>query len=252
MSVFFAVTFLALILAVLLQWQRRSAALRPRILGDVLLVFAHPDDEAMFFSPMLEHLKRYDVKVHFLCLSNGNYEGLGALREKELGLSAQFMGVHRNNVKIVNHPALQDGMNKMWDAGLIRQEVLLYLQKARNVRTVVTFDQWGVSHHPNHIATHNGVSLVKENMPPGIVFLSLRTRSLLGKYSGVLAAVQYITNFSLLGHQHRFVFLVPPISFLTSFLAMRLHRSQLVWFRYLFLAFSSYTYVNELEELKAS
>ncbi|ESL11646.1 N-acetylglucosaminyl-phosphatidylinositol-deacetylase [Trypanosoma rangeli SC58] len=250
MSAVLAVAVLALIFAGLLQWQRRSAEFRPRILGDVLLVFSHPDDEAMFFSPMLEHLKRYEVKAHFLCLSNGNYEGLGAIREKELGLSAQYLGVHRNKVKMVNHPALQDGMQASWDAALIRQEVMLYLQKAKNVRTVVTFDQWGVSSHPNHIAAYHGVRLVKECMPPGIVFLSLRTRSLLGKYSGALAVVQYMADIGLSSKQQPLVFLVPPLASLTSFFAMRLHRTQLVWFRYLFVAFSSYTYVNELEELK--
>ncbi|RNF07057.1 N-acetylglucosaminyl-phosphatidylinositol-deacetylase [Trypanosoma conorhini] len=251
MSAVLAVAAFACILAVLLQWQRRSTELRPRILGDVLLVFAHPDDEAMFFSPMLEHLKRHGVEVHFLCLSNGNYEGLGAVREKELGLSAQYLGVHRNKVKVVNHPALQDGMQASWDAALIRQEVVSYLQKAKNVRTVVTFDQWGVSSHPNHVAAYHGVRLVKESMPPGIVFLSLRTRNLLGKYSGALATVPYMTNVCSPSKQQRLVFLIPPLASLTSFFAMRLHRTQLVWFRYLFVAFSSYTYVNELEELKA-
>ncbi|ORC86050.1 N-acetylglucosaminyl-phosphatidylinositol-deacetylase [Trypanosoma theileri] len=226
--------------------------MHPRVLGDVLLVFAHPDDEAMFFSPMLEYLRSNGVKVHFLCLSNGNFEGLGAVREKELQLSAECFGVHRNNVRIVNHPLLQDGMNTFWDVDLIRHEVSSYLKKAKNVRTVVTFDKKGVSSHPNHIAVYNGVASVKENMPPGIVFLSLHTRNLLGKYSGMLAAVRYVFFSPLEEDQRRFVILIPPASLLASLRAMRMHSTQLVWFRYLFILFSSYTYINEMEELKGT
>jgi N-acetylglucosaminylphosphatidylinositol deacetylase len=40
--------------------------------GDsVLLVTAHPDDEAMFFSPTILSLTRHRVPVALLCLSNG-------------------------------------------------------------------------------------------------------------------------------------------------------------------------------------
>ncbi|KEG10712.1 N-acetylglucosaminyl-phosphatidylinositol-deacetylase [Trypanosoma grayi] len=246
----FVVCVVAVVAGALLQWQRKAAAISPRVLGDVLLVFAHPDDEAMFFSPLLEYLRQHDLKVHFLCLSNGNYAGLGAAREKELYRSGQYFGVHKNNVKVVNHPSLQDGLNRSWDSDLIRQEVFSYLKKAKSVRTVVTFDRWGVSYHPNHIAVHSGVRSAKENMPPGIVFLNLRTRGLLRKYSGVLSVVSYIFRGCLQEDHHRFVILMPPISILTSFFAMRMHKTQLVWFRYLFVLFSSYTYINEMEELK--
>lgn len=37
----------------------------------VLLVVAHPDDETMFFSPLLLSLTLFGVPVHVLCLSNG-------------------------------------------------------------------------------------------------------------------------------------------------------------------------------------
>ena len=39
-------------------------------LDNVLLVIAHPDDEAMFFVPSMLHLRRH-FNVHVLCLSNG-------------------------------------------------------------------------------------------------------------------------------------------------------------------------------------
>lgn len=37
----------------------------------VLVVVAHPDDETMFFSPLLLSLTLFGVPVHVLCLSNG-------------------------------------------------------------------------------------------------------------------------------------------------------------------------------------
>ncbi len=40
---------------------------------NILLVTAHPDDEAMFFAPTLEWMKRLKLSTHILCLSTGSY-----------------------------------------------------------------------------------------------------------------------------------------------------------------------------------
>jgi N-acetylglucosaminylphosphatidylinositol deacetylase len=53
-------------------------------------VIAHPDDEAMFFVPSILQLGAYN-SIHVLCLSNGNYAGLGAIREKELVKSCEVL-----------------------------------------------------------------------------------------------------------------------------------------------------------------
>lgn len=43
------------------------------ITGRVLLVIAHPDDESMFFGPLMYSLtQRPECQVYVLCLSNGN------------------------------------------------------------------------------------------------------------------------------------------------------------------------------------
>lgn len=46
----------------------------------ILLLIAHPDDEAMFFSPALTWLTRPNLgnQVMILCLSSGDADGLGA------------------------------------------------------------------------------------------------------------------------------------------------------------------------------
>ncbi|KAG5510988.1 hypothetical protein GH5_07189 [Leishmania sp. Ghana 2012 LV757] len=244
------VVFFSMVLSLLLLlWLRISNLAGTLVRSDVLLVFAHPDDEAMFFTPLLHSLRAQRVTVHFLCLSNGNDAGLGKEREKELYASGAFFGVQRRNIRVVDHADLQDGMHSVWSPLLIRREIESYMQKAGNISTIVTFDKYGVSGHPNHIAVHNGVRELKENMPPGLLHLQLRTRCLLCKYVGPLAVIPYALWSSTSVSRTSFVAVIPPASAWESMAAMQKHAGQLVWFRYLFVIFSSYTYVNEIEGL---
>lgn len=233
----------------LLRWRDVSASSRTSIRGDVLLVFAHPDDEAMFFSPLLHFLREKGLVVHLLCLSNGGFGGRGKTREKELYDSAAFFGIVKRNVKVVDHPELRDGMTEKWSTALIRREVEVYLEKVGSVCTVVTFDESGVSSHPNHIAVHHAVKALKCSMPRGLIFLELQSKGILSKYSGIFSLLSSITLFS--SHSGRFTFsvLIPPSAVTCSLRAMQKHVSQLVWFRYLFVVFSSYTFINDLSEM---
>ena len=58
---------------------------------EILLVIAHPDDESMFFIPVLLHFQQ-SVKWHLLCLSSGNFNGLGSTRIQELRKCWRFLG----------------------------------------------------------------------------------------------------------------------------------------------------------------
>jgi N-acetylglucosaminylphosphatidylinositol deacetylase len=69
-----------------------------------LLVTAHPDDECMFFAPTLLSLRRAGVRVTLLCLSEGNYDGLGAIRREELKRSALLLGIPADRVSVLNDP----------------------------------------------------------------------------------------------------------------------------------------------------
>lgn len=51
--------------------------------------------------------------LSLLCLSNGNFEGKGKIREKELHASAKYLGF--NDVHIIDDPELQDGMQVYWN-----------------------------------------------------------------------------------------------------------------------------------------
>jgi len=44
-----------------------------RNISRALLVIAHPDDESMFFSPLLLYLIQNDITVHVISLSSGYF-----------------------------------------------------------------------------------------------------------------------------------------------------------------------------------
>jgi len=71
---------------------------------NVLLVTAHPDDEAMFFAPTILSLaSRREISLFHVCLSNGNADGLGETRKAELGYSLDILGISRQNRWLVDH-----------------------------------------------------------------------------------------------------------------------------------------------------
>jgi N-acetylglucosaminylphosphatidylinositol deacetylase len=73
----------------------------------ICLLIAHPDDEAMFFSPTVLALTRPETGNHvkILCLSTGNADGLGETRKKELVKSAMLLGVRQeDDVFVIDSP----------------------------------------------------------------------------------------------------------------------------------------------------
>jgi N-acetylglucosaminylphosphatidylinositol deacetylase len=138
---------------------------------------------------------------------------------------------------------------------------------------VLTFDAQGVSGHPNHRDTSAGVaeaaaqsgggsssSISGEDNSIHSVW-QLRSEPLALKFLGPVGAA-LAALLALLGRRKSggaappppppppLVAIVParaPV--LASLRAMRLHASQWVWFRWLFVAFSSYGWVNVLERV---
>ncbi|CAL8079842.1 unnamed protein product [Calicophoron daubneyi] len=120
-----------------------------KIPSPVLLVVAHPDDEAMFFAPILLNLKAANIPVDLLCLSNGNYDGVGLTRSKELDKSAKHFGVR--HLKMINLTELPDDPKCNWPLDLIAQIASSAVEEFHS-QSVITFDQSGVSGHLNHCA----------------------------------------------------------------------------------------------------
>ena len=120
-----------------------------------------------FFVPSILNL-RENNKLFLLCLSNGNADGLGRTREKELEKSCRFL-MFEEAPTIIDDPDLQDGMDVKWGPDLVAEQIMKYLTaksrqgKENEINTIVTFDEHGISYHPNHIAVHDGVCKVIEN-----------------------------------------------------------------------------------------
>ncbi|KIR56029.1 N-acetylglucosaminylphosphatidylinositol deacetylase [Cryptococcus gattii Ru294] len=240
-------------------------------LGDkpsALIVTAHPDDEVMFFSPTILNLIGAGWDVRGLCLSTGNSEDLGQSRKEEFIKSYAALGVPAENLEIIDHPDLPDGLTTEWDTTLVSNIVRDSLS-SHPVDIIVTFDPKGITSHPNHFALPSSLALIPTEQRPRV--LALQSPDTLPKFTGPLYIV-YLhlrTLFFSPQMEGAFKFLLP--SFNTFFgaaketqthvmindlrgwaiglKAMMAHNSQLVWFRYLYLAFSRLMWVNELVEV---
>lgn len=149
-----------------------------------LMLIAHPDDESMFFlptlltllqppsSPTTKNQNQNQNRFHLLCLSSGNYDGLGPQRTQELRNAAALLS-DRIEVSVLDDPKLQDGPWP-WDENYIALDVVArsvvhtlgltmgggggggrHRRGSREV-VVLTFDKGGVSGHINHVYTHLG------------------------------------------------------------------------------------------------
>ncbi|KAK9670899.1 N-acetylglucosaminyl-phosphatidylinositol de-N-acetylase, partial [Basidiobolus ranarum] len=122
---------------------------------NILLVTAHPDDECMFFGPTLLNLQKTS-QLHVLCLSKGNHDKLGEIREKELVDSCRVLGVKPENAHSLDHPELPDHPTKVWHAAVVAKVVEEYVTKHK-IDMILTFDTYGISSHVNHISTYFGI-----------------------------------------------------------------------------------------------
>src|SRR5436309_8800216 len=89
--------------------------IRYNVIESVLLVIAHPDDEVMFFTPMIRLLAELGCTIQILCLSQGQGKG----REDELKESCKVLGV--DECVCLNDERLIDGMNNEWDPEAVNE-----------------------------------------------------------------------------------------------------------------------------------
>ena len=62
-----------------------------------------------------------------------------------------------NSVEVINKEELKDDITKYWDTDVVAQEIKSYLAKNDNIGIIFTFDDQGVTCHPNHISCKNGL-----------------------------------------------------------------------------------------------
>ena len=157
---------------------------------------------------------------------------------------------------VVETDDLRDGMDREWPAKTVMAVLDAYTEGApATFDYVVTFDAGGVSGHANHVGTHRGARQWIEERKNSVVKACdagkcpqvwvLETTNIARKFSG---AVDWFASYVECLMDSRRVF-VPSPSPLEVLRAVRLHKSQFVWYRKLFVAFSRYTYMNTLRRI---
>jgi N-acetylglucosaminylphosphatidylinositol deacetylase len=183
-------------------------------------------------------------------LSNGGAYGLGSVREKEMIEACKELKVPEDNVIIIDHPDLQDGMKTSWPEELVAQQVHIAVSKYK-ANQVVTFDAKGVSGHINHIGAHKGVQRYMTDRQyrsanGSLQCFELVSTGIFRKFSGL---IDLPVSSLFLGSNCRLV--VNPFPGVTN-KAMSKHRSQRTWYRHLFMLLSRYTMMNTLRKMERS
>ncbi|KAI9063770.1 LmbE-like protein [Trametes sanguinea] len=220
--------------------------------ANILLLTAHPDDECMFFAPtILALLDKTDARLHSLCLSVGNADGLGEVRRHELARSLEVLGIEDGRRWVVDRPDLQDNFTAEWNPQVISDVLRPYVLE-HDIDVILTFDEHGVSSHPNHISLPKGAAHLLSTLPPASTkrrprLFSLITVPLHEKYLGPIGPVSTRLALSIAHLWHRLA-VSGWEGYARALRAMMQHRSQLVWFRWLYVSFSRYMWVNEWVE----
>ncbi|ORX60092.1 LmbE-like protein [Piromyces finnis] len=217
-----------------------------------LIITAHPDDEIMFFAPTIIGLRKQGFKVKILCLSTGNYDKKGEIREVEIKNCVKLLGVTEDNVTVLDHPGLQDNPNQLWYPTAVCKVISEYITP--EISAIITFDRMGISGHVNHRSVYEGVKyMINKNgnkaMP---AVFTLQTVSIIRKYSSFFDTI-FSLNAFLLPHSYsigdKALFISGLDEIYLAQKAMRQHKSQMVWFRWLYILFSRYMAINELNRI---
>ncbi|XP_050313842.1 N-acetylglucosaminyl-phosphatidylinositol de-N-acetylase [Anthonomus grandis grandis] len=210
----------------------------------VLFVTAHPDDEVMFFGPSIMHyVQKPNCTVYLMCLSSGKNYGMDKVRTNELYESCKILGIKEENIFVHNNTDLPDAMDVRWPLEIIAKHVI-HTVEAFNITNIVTFDRYGISGHQNHCSIYYAIAnlILDEELPKTCGVFVLETVNIVRKYGLILdIPISFImSRFRVLGGFRQRSRL---------FEAMYKHKSQLVWFRRLYLWSSRYMLINTLTQV---
>ncbi|KAG1937315.1 N-acetylglucosaminylphosphatidylinositol de-N-acetylase family protein [Pimephales promelas] len=139
---------------------------------------------------------------------------------------------------------LPDDPAVQWSTALVSSLILKHTQNY-GISLVLTFDGRGVSGHANHIAIYKTLSHLASagRLPEGCQIFSLHSISILRKYLSVLELpVSWLLPSD-------FCCLIGPKEYKRAKKAMLCHRSQLLWFRRLYILFSRYMFINTFQAI---
>lgn len=211
---------------------------------NVCLIIAHPDDECMFFAPIIRQLsKQAATRIHVLCLTIGDFYGKGSQRVAELHASCQNLIPNCSDVTISDR--LPDtSQQNAWDMNLCQNLIREHVNK-HSIDLIVTFDSYGVSGHTNHRSTHQAIQYLKvQNLLDHVDVLILESVSIWRKYLFILDLPTSLFAYWLGSHQ---ILAVNSLwDYIKALDAMRSHQTQLVWFRWIYIFTSRYMLINTL------
>lgn len=176
---------------------------------------------------------------------------------------------------------LQDDITSDWDEDVVSTVVEPYLIQNNitlvrkhlthdafthtGLLQILTFDFHGISNHPNHKSLPRGVihllsTFNQRHATPAPRLYTLISHSIVDKYVGIVAPLLAKLDLLFGGVLQRYNVIPEPSPGLPVFVsgfreyfgalrAMLQHKSQLVWFRWLYVSFSRYMWVNEWVEL---
>ena len=175
-------------------------------------------------------------------------------------------GVFANKSASAQFP---DSMSANWDSAAIASLLTSAFaprrsdKPAANIDVLITFDGAGVSSHPNHISLYHGARAFVASLTRGkagwaspVALYSLTSVPVVRKYTSILDMFPtMVVSFFRVGSQKgktpaSLVFmnqLAGDAALPAAWGAMTTaHKSQMVWFRYLWISFSRYMVINDL------
>lgn len=243
-SVYFLVSYIIYVVSTLFRHLFTKSTYFETYARRVLLVIAHPDDECMFFGPLIVRLiKSRKSVIYILCLSCGDSQNQGHLRKQELFNSCKVLGIPTENIFMCCSSLRIDGQQYMWKSDTIATLIHDYVE-IFDIDTIVTFDKDGVSGHQNHCSLYRAVSYLKLRnwLPVRCHIFLLDSVGIMRKYSGFLdCALSLYTSEN--------VFILSLFEHENVMRAMSKHNTQFVWYRKLYMVFSRFTYINTFNEL---
>nr|CAI5829880.1 unnamed protein product [Callosobruchus analis] len=134
-------------------------------------------------------------------------------------------------------------MDVRWPIDIVAKLISKHIDTL-GITALITFDRYGVSNHCNHCSIYYGIAnlIVNEKIPKGCGVYVLESTNVLRKYWSVLdIPLSFILS--------RFRYMEGYKDKRIIVQAMKQHKSQLVWFRRLYMLFSRYMLMNTLQQM---
>lgn len=193
----------------------------------------------------------------------GDFDKQGKLRKQELWDSCEILGIIPQNITLFNCTLLPDSPVAEWKAELLSDIIQSHVEML-DIDLLITFDRDGISQHKNHQAIYFATAslYLAGSLPEKCRVLVLSTVNIVRKYlslfdvivSLVLSSNWWVWNFCISLQFSTWIFISRRIILNWSDMklvqsAMQCHKSQMLWFRKLYIRFSRYMIVNTLNEL---